>query len=113
MRSGPLVGDRAETRGPRPRGGRLTNPLRIGQIGVDRIQVFIRPVHGDTELLALVNRVKRLIAAGWEMVDVVVEEAPLDLTTVPEELARLRGSVTTGHDTGTSTDATAPALQRS
>ncbi len=62
---------------PDDRGLRVSpsNPLRIGLIGVDHIQVFIRPAHGEHEFLALVDRLERLVDAGYETVDVVFESS--------------------------------------
>lgn len=62
---------------------RTNNPLRIGLIGVDHIQVFIRPAHGHDELLALVERLELLIDAGYEAVDVVVESVFDGSTSLP------------------------------
>lgn len=69
------IGSPPAARRPRPPGGHISNPLRIGRIGSDHLQVFIRPVHGSTELRALVERLEQLIDAGYDTVDVVFEAA--------------------------------------
>ena len=51
------------------------NPLRIGRIGTDHLQVFIRSVHGRTELSNLVERLEQLLALGYDAIEVVFEEA--------------------------------------
>ena len=60
---------------PEPPGKTVRNPVRISRIGADHLQVFIRPVDGDQELLALVGRLEELIGAGYEVIDVVFERA--------------------------------------
>ena len=52
-----------------------SNPMRIARIGTDHIQVVIRPAVGRTELLGLVERLERIIDAGYDAVEVVVEGA--------------------------------------
>ena len=49
------------------------NPVRISRIGSDRLEVLIRPVDGCRELRALVDRLERLIGAGYDAIDVVFE----------------------------------------
>src|SRR3546814_16689736 len=75
-------GDEAQPAGPptAPAG----NPVRIGRIGSGHIQVAIRPAFGDAELLALVDRLERLIDAGWKTIEVVFDGA-----IKPEEVADL------------------------
>ena len=63
----------ATARSPRPS---TVNPVRIGRIGTDNIQVFIRPPASDTEFAALIDRMDQLVAAGYETIDVVFEDAP-------------------------------------
>lgn len=93
---------------------RPSNPLRIGLIGSDHVQVFIRPAHGEHELLALVDRLERLIDAGYETVDVVFETASSRVVATPDLPVRsVRDSVLAGRDTGVFTDATtSPAMRR-
>lgn len=50
-----------------------TNPARIGRVGADHVQVFIRPVLRGTELLAVVERLEQLFDAGYDTIDVVFE----------------------------------------
>lgn len=66
---------------PRPPGGPTSNPVRIGRIGADHIQVSIRPALDDGELLIVVHRLEQLIDAGYEAIDVVFEER--DVTHQP------------------------------
>lgn len=70
----------AEGRAGRPRLGRSptagahpSNPVRIGCIGTDRIQVSIRPAFDEAELLALVERLEQLVDAGYATIDLVLE----------------------------------------
>lgn len=55
---------------------RPANPVRISRIGTNSVQVTIRPPADDTELMALVGRMEQLVAAGFESIDVVYEDAP-------------------------------------
>lgn len=70
---------------PAPRrdapGARPSNPVRISRIGSDRLQLHIRDPSGCAELLALVERLERLIDVGYDAIDVVFETLP------PEPLA--------------------------
>lgn len=54
-------------------GAHTSNPVRIGRIGADHIQVSIRPAFDDAELLALVDRLEQLVDAGYDTIDVVLE----------------------------------------
>lgn len=56
------------------RGAHTTNPVQIGLIGTDHIQLSIRPAPDDAELLVLVDRVEQLIDAGYDSFEVVLEE---------------------------------------
>ena len=50
-----------------------SNPVRIGRIGADHIEVFIRPASGEAELVLGVERIERLFDAGFDTIDVVFE----------------------------------------
>ena len=91
---------------------RPSNPLRIGLVGADHIQVFIRPAHGEQEFLALVDRLERLIDAGYETVDVVFESASSGSFPAADKPVRLRDLVTTHRDVGMFTDAATAPLGR-
>lgn len=71
-------------RSPTPPGAHPSNPVRIGCIGTDRIQVSIRPAFDDAELLALVDRLEQLVDAGYDTIDVVLEG--LDPSVRPDGL---------------------------
>lgn len=75
-----------------PPGAPTSNPVTIGRIGTDHIQVSIRPVLDDTELQATLHRLEQLIDAGYATVDVVLEdsEAPA-VTARTTELDRRPG----------------------
>ena len=64
-----------------------SNPVRIGRIGADHIQVSIRPALDDAELIVLVDRLEQLIDAGYETIDVVFDAS--DATDEPAELGDL------------------------
>lgn len=66
----------------------LHNPVRISRIGSDRLEVLIRPVDGCRELRALVDRLERLIGAGYDAIDVVFEPTH-HRAPQPERLADL------------------------
>lgn len=93
------------TRPRRPPGAHTNNPVRISRIGSDHLQVFIRPVYGCRELLALVERLEQLIDAGYDTIDVVFEGAPRDLSAAHNEPVHPRDALATRNDSGTSTDA--------
>jgi hypothetical protein len=57
-----------------------SNPVRIDRIGSDRIQVFIRPVLGDADLVAVTDRIEQLLDAGYDTIDVVFDEEPHQTT---------------------------------
>ncbi|MGH9270934.1 MAG: FtsX-like permease family protein [Ilumatobacteraceae bacterium] len=79
------VGPPSAARRPRPPHACTSNPLRVGRIGVDHIQVFIRPAHGPNELLALVERLEQLIDAGYDTIDVVFESSTRELSAARDE----------------------------
>ncbi len=71
----------------------LHHPVRISRIGSDRLEVLIRPVDGCRELLALVDRLERLIGAGYDAIDVVFEPTRSSWSSRREEgLAEPTGS---------------------
>lgn len=107
-----LVGPPQAARRPGPRGVYTNNPLRISRIGTDHLQVFIRPVQGCTELLALVERLEQLIDVGYDAIDVVFETATRDPSVAPDVAVLARNTMTASEDTGTSTDAMVPPLAR-
>lgn len=65
-----------------------SNPVRIGRIGADHIQVSIRPAFDEAELLVLVDRLERLIEAGYDSIDVVFEgsDVPHDPARTTEQI---------------------------
>lgn len=63
---------------PTPRSGRPDNPVRISRIGNDRLELHIRDPSGYAELLALVERLERLIDVGYDAIDVIFEGMPPD-----------------------------------
>lgn len=80
------------------------HPLRIGRIGADHIEVVVRPVLGPEELLALVDRFERLIDAGYDTIDVVVEPVRRHPAAAASELVRACSTVAIDDDRTTETD---------
>ncbi|MGB3409857.1 MAG: hypothetical protein WBA45_01565 [Microthrixaceae bacterium] len=68
-----LIGPRPVGAQPTPLGTHTSNPVRIGRISNDQVQVFIRPMLDNDELLAVVERLERLLDAGYDSIDVVFE----------------------------------------
>ena len=99
-------------RPPRSPRTNTNSPVRISRIGSDHLQVFIRPAHGCSELLALVERLEQLIGAGYDTIDVVFEPATRDQSATRNEPVRPRDAVATRNDSGTSTDAKLSPLAR-
>lgn len=59
--------------GPR---ARTNNPVRISRIGSDHLQVHSQDPAGCAELLALVERLERLIDVGYDAIHVIFEGPP-------------------------------------
>ncbi len=105
------LGSPRASRRPMAPGAYTNNPLRIDRIGTDHLEVVIRPVHGRTELLALVERLEQLIDAGYDTLDVADDRATHEVSA-PDESVQVRDTVTSGAGMGTSTDAKAPPTAR-